>query len=161
MARIEILPARRDDVPVLARLSRRLVEHGLAPVWTDLRIEQRRHDESARVLVARRGQGLAGGAILRLEDDAARLELLLVTTDCQRQGVGRQLLMACEQATRQAGLTCLRLEVRATNVGGQAFYAALGYQLTSRREGYYDQREAALRFERDVSAAPEARVPRL
>jgi ribosomal protein S18 acetylase RimI-like enzyme len=152
MASISVLPARRGDAAHLSRLARRLVEAGLTPVWTEARIDQRRSADDGQVLIARRGQGVVGGAIVRYEDRAARLELLVVEADCQRLGIGQQLLSACEGAAREAGLTHMRLEVRGSNRIGQSFYRARGYHEQHRVTGYYDGREDALRYERDLSA---------
>jgi ribosomal protein S18 acetylase RimI-like enzyme len=46
----------------------------------------------------------------------------------------------------------MRLEVRGSNSIGQSFYRARGYREQHRVEGYYDGREDALCYERDLSA---------
>ncbi len=144
MALIDILPARRGDATALAHLSRRLVEAGLDPAWTETRIERARHDEDRRVWVARRGMGIVGGAVLELEDGAASLSLLVVDPQVQRTGVGGRLLQECEGSARLAGLGRVQLEVREHNIQALAFYRRHGYEVSHQRVGYYGPAESAV-----------------
>lgn len=63
--------------------------------------------------------------------EAARIRAFFVHPDCARQGLGRRLLVACEQAARAAGFR--RLEMGAT-LTGVPFYAAFGYTAGERIE---------------------------
>lgn len=56
--------------------------------------------------------------------DAAKIRAFFVHPDWARQGIGRQILEACEKAATEAGFT--RLEMGAT-LSGVAFYRAMGY----------------------------------
>ncbi len=144
----DILPARRADLGPLARLSRRLVEAGLAPAWTEERLERVLRSEEGQVLSLRRGHGVVGGAVLELEGSTAHLSLLVVDPQVQRQGLGRALLECCEQRAREAGCAQLRLEVREGNRQAIAFYRQCGYAQTHERAGYYGAKESALCFSR-------------
>ncbi len=151
MATPTIALARRHDAALLAAMSRRLVEAGLQPQWTESRIERARQHADHVVLTARLGGSLAGFAIMQYGDDAAHLNLLAVESIYQRQGIGRQLLHWLEETACTAGTFRIRLEVRANNTSGQAFYKALGYQQTDWVRGYYQDHEDALRLERDLA----------
>ena len=159
MTDVEIALARPNDAPRLASMSRRLVEAGLEACWTAGRIERHfRHADSV-VLVARAAGGVAGGAVMQYGDDAAHLNLLAVEPAWRRRGLGRRLLTWLEDTARGAGTFTIRLELRASNEAGRAFYAALGYRETGTVRGYYQGVEDAMRMARDlaVSAAPAAR----
>ena len=150
MALIDIQPARRGDATALALLSRRLVEAGLDPAWTDRRIEQARQNDDSRVFVARRGQGIVGGAILEFLGGAAHLSLLVVDPQVQRTGLGRRLMAECEHAARVAGCHRMELEVREGNRPALAFYQACGYRTSHQRDGYYGPTESAVCLTRDL-----------
>jgi len=159
MTDCQIALAHPNDAPRLAAMSRRLVEAGLEPCWTAGRIERHvRHADSV-VLVARAAGSIAGCAIMQFGDDAAHLNLLAVEPAWRRRGIGRRLLAWLEDTARVAGTFTIRLELRASNEAGRAFYAALGYREVGAVRGYYQGIEDALRMARDlaVSAAPAAR----
>jgi ribosomal protein S18 acetylase RimI-like enzyme len=151
MQTIVIGPARRAAAARLAAMSRRLVEAGLEPCWTAARIERNLRDADSVVLAARRAGTVAGLAIMQYGDTAAHLNLLAVEPQQQRQGIGRQLVGWLEDTARVAGTFAIRLEVRATNRGARAFYAALGYRETGCVRGYYQGVEDAIRLARDLA----------
>jgi ribosomal-protein-alanine N-acetyltransferase len=151
MATSTIALARRQDATLLAAMSRRLIETGLEHQWTESRIERARQHEDYVVLTARFGARLAGFAIMQYGDDAAHLNLLAVEPSYQRQGIGRQLMRWLEDTASTAGTFRIRLEVRASNQTGQAFYKAIGYQQSDWLRGYYQAHEDALRLERNLA----------
>ncbi len=156
MSAIHLAPARRDDAPRLAAMSRRLIERGLDPCWTAERIERQLRNQDSVVLTARASGHVAGFAIMQYGDDAAHLNLLAVELGHRRHGVGRQLVGWLEETARIAGTFAIRLEVRATNAGARAFYASLGYRETGWVRGYYQGVEDAVRFSRDLTLARSA-----
>lgn len=73
-----------------------------------------------------------------------------VHPDFRRQGIGEKLVNALIEALRQAGNTCLTLEVRASNAGAIALYTKLGFIQVGRRPNYYrDPKEDALILRKD------------
>ena len=150
MALIDLQLARRGDAAGIAGLSRRLVEAGLDPAWTDRRIEQVRQHSDSRVFVARRGQGIVGGAVLEFMGGAAHLSLLVVDPQVQRKGLGRRLMAECEHSARLAGCHRMDLEVREGNQPALAFYQACGYRISHHRDGYYGPTESAVCLTRDL-----------
>lgn len=63
--------------------------------------------------------------------DAARIRAFFVHPDWARRGIGRSILLACEEAARNAGFT--KFEPVAT-LAGEPLYAALGYSVVERYE---------------------------
>jgi GNAT superfamily N-acetyltransferase len=63
--------------------------------------------------------------------DAAHIRAYFVRPDWARQGIGRRIMGACEAAARAAGFT--RLDLGST-VQGEAFYRAMGYEVSERLE---------------------------
>ncbi|MBM3115376.1 ribosomal protein S18-alanine N-acetyltransferase [Jeongeupia naejangsanensis] len=79
--------------------------------------------------------------------DEAELQLIAVSPERQRQGLGRRLLESLLSELRRDGIARLLLEVRAGNHGAQALYAGCGGIIVGRRKGYYDHgREDALLY---------------
>lgn len=72
------------------------------------------------------GDRFAGrqSGLLDPKNDAAKIRAFFVAPDAARKGIGAALLLACENAARQAGFS--RTELMAT-LPGQPFYAAHGY----------------------------------
>ncbi|WP_028454010.1 GNAT family N-acetyltransferase [Chitinilyticum litopenaei] len=92
-------------------------------------------DPGKSVLVAERGGNLLGFAVVAFgqrcpDADAARAELetLYVQEHCHRQGLGRALLRAAENAARQLAASPLWLTVNSRNTRASAFYLAHGYR---------------------------------
>jgi ribosomal-protein-alanine N-acetyltransferase len=142
--------ARLADAPVIAELSRTLIETGLPWSWFPRRVAASLRDPETNVLVARAGERIAGFGIMRYGAEAAHLDLFAVDRAWQRQGLGRRLLEWLERPARVAGLARIVLEVRAENAGARAFYERLGYRPLALLPGYYQDREAALRMGRSL-----------
>ncbi len=79
--------------------------------------------------------GDTAGFLVSRDLGGAEIELLnlAVAPGFRRRGVGRALV--AELIRRSRG--DIFLEVRASNLGALAFYAALGFQPAGRRSGYY------------------------
>ena len=142
--------ARLADAPVIAELSRTLIETGLPWSWFPRRVAASLRDPETNVLVARAGERIAGFGIMRYGAEAAHLDLFAVDRAWQRQGLGRRLLEWLERPAWVAGLARIVLEVRAENAGARAFYERLGYRPLALLPGYYQDREAALRLGRSL-----------
>lgn len=63
--------------------------------------------------------------------DAARMRAFFVHPEWARRGIGRSIMIACEQAIEQAGFRAV--EIVAT-LAGEPLYAAFGYIVTERYE---------------------------
>lgn len=139
-----------SDARQIARLSRDLIEDGLAWSWRAERVAARIRSGRANVVVARSGAAVAGFGIMGYGDDEAHLDLFGVVPDFRRVGLGRRLLEWLEAPAIEGGIAAVNLEVRAGNWGAQAFYARLGYHEVGCVEGYYQGRETAVRMRKEL-----------
>src|SRR5690554_4560494 len=115
------------------RSFRRLIEH-----------------DTAEIMVAAAGREICGYLLVlyRKDSEAARLYSLGVAPGREGAGLGRKLLDAAEQTALRRGCFALRLEVREDNARAIHLYEENGYRRIGRREGYYEDGAAALRFEK-------------
>lgn len=165
--------AKRDEAPVLARMSRDYVEQGLNWRWRTPAILNMIRDPEAVVLCARcqrsgnNGSGLpsrpaagrhgtadgrwhgtviGGFGIMQYAMERAHLNLLAVHPSLRRHGLASDLLAWLEKTAAVAGIARVDLEVRARNTGGRAFYRARGYEEADFVPRYYSGVEAAIRM---------------
>jgi len=111
----------------------------------------------ARYVVARSGSMVVGFGGVWLMVDEAHVTTIGVHPAWRRQGVGRRLLVALIDLSEQLRASRVTLEVRAGNLGAQALYAELGFQVAGRRSSYYtDDGEDAL-----VMTTPSLRSPQM
>lgn len=139
-----------DSVPI-ALMSRRLIEAGLPSwSWTTRRVARHVQDPESVVLAARRGDELAGFAIMGFGDEAAHLNLLAVEPRFRRAGLGKRMVRWLEETALVAGTFEVNLEVRVGNQVARRFYRGLGYSEADLLPGYYDHIEDAIRMTRDL-----------
>ncbi len=77
--------------------------------------------------------------------DEAHITTVAVAELDRRKGIGQKLMVELLKKSKDAGMTCSTLEVRAGNDAAIKLYEKLGYQITARRKGYYpDNKEDAV-----------------
>lgn len=59
--------------------------------------------------------------------EQGRITALVVTPECERQGIGRRLLREVEMIARQAGAARIEVNSAASREGAHAFYHGCGY----------------------------------
>lgn len=138
------------DAPVIAEMSRRLIETGLGWSWTRQRVEHAIRNTETLVLTVVYGGEIISFGIMDFGDETAHLSLFAVRESFQRQGVGLRMFEWLKSSALTAGIALIRLELRTENLGAQAFYRALGFTETGRTIGYYRGRENALRMALDL-----------
>lgn len=143
--------ARDADAKTIANMSRQLIETGLNWRWTEQRVAASINDPEINVLVARLDNRLAGFGIMKYGERVAHLNLFAVAPDCQRAGIGRELLHWLERCASVAGILAISLEVRAANTGAQRFYECMGYRTLVQLPGYYQGIETAVRMGRRLT----------
>jgi len=153
---IRICLAKEADCEIIAKMSRRLIEHDLPWTWTESRVRFHLRDRECAVIVARSGRKVVGFGIMQFYDEHAHLNLLAVHPGYQKLGIGRMLVEWLEQSARTAGIFLVRLELRAANDRAMTFYQRLGYEKTGVSPQYYDGREDALRMTHDLSLVSAA-----
>src|SRR5262245_36453794 len=92
-------------------------------------------------------------------DEHAHLNLLAVRPRYQRAGMGRHLIRWLEESALVAGISTIRLELRASNRGARRFYERLGFAEVGRIPDYYAGVETAVRMARDIRRAPNGPLP--
>jgi [ribosomal protein S18]-alanine N-acetyltransferase len=143
--------ARASDACEIAEMSRDLIEQGLTWSWTPARVQHFISGSESSVVVARREQRIAAFAIMHFGDDVAHLNLLAVSPEHRRQGLGSQLMEWLTKTAIEAGVFRINLELRTHNEGARIFYARLGFDQLGIVQGYYQGREAALRMSRQLA----------
>jgi ribosomal protein S18 acetylase RimI-like enzyme len=145
--RIDIRPAREDDIEFIAGLVPSLLEFG-SPAWEQkeafvsgfgeaLARAVRDQDLRSSVLLAEGTDGTPLGFIsLKVTRDVAGVERghvadLAVAQSARRRGVGQRLMQAGEAWARERGFAALSLDVWATNEAALEFYRGLGYATES------------------------------
>jgi [ribosomal protein S18]-alanine N-acetyltransferase len=104
------------------------------------------------MLVAEDQGAIVGYAMAhrRRDSDVARLTSIAIIPRMAGRGIGRQLLASMEETARRHGAARLRLEVRADNIPAQKLYDRAGYRRFATVEGYYEDGEAAWRYEKTL-----------
>jgi ribosomal-protein-alanine acetyltransferase len=104
-----------------------------------------------RIWVAEQAGEVMGASATRTVAEEVEVLTLGVAPLWRRRGVGRSLMDAALSEAGQAGARQVFLEVRESNRGARAFYAALGFFESGRRRAYYrDPAEDALVLSRPV-----------
>jgi len=84
---------------------------------------------------------VAGFVLARYAGAEMEVLNLAVAEAARRTGAGRALVRAALAEGETRGATQAFLEVRESNSGALAFYAALGFSIVSRRKSYYQAPE--------------------
>ncbi|CAM5499463.1 hypothetical protein ATER59S_03639 [Aquamicrobium terrae] len=142
-----IRTARASDVDDLAAIEN--------AVFTGDRLSRRSfrkliERETAETLVAENGGRIGGYAIVlfRKGSGVARLYSIATAPEFSGRGIGRLLLEAAEDVAFGHGRMMLRLEVREDNERAIGIYEKAGYRRIGREPDYYEDGEAALRYEK-------------
>ena len=143
--------ARSSDAREIAEMSRDLIEQGLTWSWTPARVQHFISGPESSVVVARREQRIAAFAIMHFGNDVAHLNLLAVSPEHRRQGLGSQLMVWLTKTALEAGVFRINLELRMQNEAARHFYSRLGFDQLGVIQGYYQGREAALRMSRHLA----------
>ena len=155
---IVLRPARRDDAPILAAMSRDLIETGLGWHYRPERVARFVDDSETVTVVASDRRRTVAFAIAQVFDQHAHIVLLAVQPSHQQRGVGRQMIEWIVASALIAGVASVHVELRAGNRAAQALYKATGFIETLRLEGYYSGLETALRMMR-LLRDPGAQMP--
>ncbi|WP_127478112.1 ribosomal protein S18-alanine N-acetyltransferase [Sulfurivermis fontis] len=156
-----IRPATAEDIDALVeienrcfdtdRLSRRSFRHMITKAHAALLLDE--------------DGGAVRGYVLLLFNagtSLARMYSIAVDPQYRGRGIGRQLMLAAEQAALAQDCVTLRLEVRVDNASSIALYESMGYRRFGVYDDYYEDHMDALRYEKRLlpSLRPDmARVP--
>ena len=124
---LHIRIASPSDAVEIARMSRRLIEHGLPWSWQPERVARAIASSNTNVAVVREVNELVAFGIMEYWDNDAHLVLFAVRPERQRQGVGTSLLAWLEASAVVAGSERIRVEARRDNIAARSFYNEHGY----------------------------------
>lgn len=147
---ITIGPARMGDAPLIADMSRRLIEAGLPWSWTPKRVAGHMRQRENMVVIAKADGELVGFIMAHFGSEQVHLTLLGVAQEHQQRGIGRRLIEWVEASALVAGVFTVNLEVRASNYSARRFYGRLGYRELGYSPGYYSGIEDAIKLTRDL-----------
>ena len=83
------------------------------------------------------GGAIAGYTVVSVAAEEAHLLNLSIAGPFQRRGLGRELLSFAVKLARDYAARSMLLEVRLSNEGARALYAAAGFTEIGMRKGYY------------------------
>lgn len=132
------------------RISRRSFRHLLTRAHADTRV----YEDDGRLL----------GYVMLLfhtGTSLARMYSLAVQPDARGGGIGERLIRTAEEVALEEGCISLRLEVRRDNAAAIALYGRLGYRQFGMKPDYYEDRMAALRFEKRLEPQLKAELARV
>ena len=93
--------------------------------------------ERAMGLVALEGERVLGYVGMMCVLDEGQITNVAVHPDSRRRGIGRALMEALEEYSRQNGIIYLSLEVRESNHAARSLYAGCGWSECGLRKGFY------------------------
>jgi len=139
------------DALEIALLSKTEIEHGLGWRWTEEKVKGSIRDKATNVVVAREAGTLVGFGIMQYRNDNANLDLMAVKLEYRRRGVGTKIVKWLEEVAKTAGVFKVYVQARDQNEEAQIFYSSLGYYVLDKVAGYYQLKEDAFVFFRDLT----------
>ena len=100
--------------------------------------------------------------LLRARSSVARLYSIAVDARARGRGIARQLMQRAIEDSHERRRAVLRLETRSDNRAAQALFRGLGFTELDRKPRYYEDGQAAWRFQKPLwneGAANEAVLP--
>lgn len=132
---------RADHIPRVLEIENRT--NG-AP-WSERAFQNELTHSDRIFLVAISGGSIVGYGGVWLVIDEAHVTTLAVAEELRRQGIGGKLMIELLEKSKESGMVCSTLEVRAGNDPAIKLYEKLGYKQIARRKGYYpDNKEDAI-----------------
>lgn len=133
--RFRIIPMTAAHLPAVAALEKVCFP---ADPWSESVYRAALDNPAVAILLAEGKDGaLLGYAVLSTVLDEGNLDNIAVAPEARRNGIADALLSALTAFGREH-LTCLMLEVRASNAPAIALYEKHGFAAVGRRKNYYD-----------------------
>lgn len=143
---IHYVPMTHSHVAQIAQLEK-LCFHD---PWSENSIAAELENSLSLWLVALDGETVVGYVGSQSVMGWADMMNIAVHPQCRRQGVAQELVERLAAALKENDVTCLTLEVRASNEPAKALYGKLGFQQVGRRPNYYrNPKEDALILRRE------------
>ena len=130
---MEYLLMNESHVAAVAELEKRC----FSDPWSVNSISSELTNQLSLWVVAMDGERLVGYVGSQSVLGWADMMNIAVDPDYRRLGIGRRLVEELEARLKENKVTCLTLEVRASNEGAIALYDQLGFVSVGRRPNYY------------------------
>ena len=106
---------------------------GLTRPWNDPHadIALARRCDNSTVLVGRANSAVVATIMVGHDGHRGWVYYVAVDPNCQKRGFGRLIMAAAEDWLRREGIAKLQLLVRRENAQANAFYGALGFELST------------------------------
>jgi len=99
---------------------------------------------------------IAGFIIFHITGDISEIYNIAVEAAHARSGIGKQLMMAAIDASRQKQAKRVMLEVRKSNVAAINFYIGFNFRISGERKNYYSNpMEDAYVMEREIGSVSD------
>lgn len=145
---IEYISMNDSHVPQIAQLEERC----FADPWSEKSIASELDNRLSLWLVAVDGMRVVGYVGSQSVMGWADMMNIAVCPEYRRQGVAQQLVERLVAALKEIGVTCLTLEVRASNEPARTLYEKLGFIQVGIRPNYYrNPKEDALILRKEWS----------
>ena len=89
-------------------------------------------------LVWEKDEIVAGYCALRVLADEGEIQRIAVLPSWRRHGIGKSLMEAMIQTSREKGAVQMSLEVRESNIGARKLYEKYGFMQEAVRRNYYE-----------------------
>ena len=142
--KISIENAEEMDARWIAELSRDYIEFGMGWNWTANRVLKSIYSPSSLVVKASIRAGAVGFGIMSYRREKANLNLLAVSEDFRRRGVGKKIVSHLEKQGVDWLIENFYVQMREDNIQAQKFYESLGYEMIDRNARYYKRKLPAL-----------------
>jgi ribosomal-protein-alanine N-acetyltransferase len=138
-ARVEIRELAESDMDTVIGLVELLEEGAHWPRQTFVEMLSGEFLSRRIALVAQESHlgEVVGFAVASSIPPEAELENIAVAPECQRRGIGRQLLSGLVEELKRSGIETVHLEVRASNLAAVGLYKSFGFKATGLRTRYY------------------------
>ena len=130
---IEYVPMELRHVPQIAELEKEC----FSGPWSETSIASELQNPLSLWLVAIDGSQVAGYIGSQTVMDEADMMNLAVKPEYRRMGVAENLICQLISRLKENNVTCLTLEVRASNAPAISLYTKLNFVEAGRRPGYY------------------------
>lgn len=125
------------DVAPVAALVRQAFDPAFGEAWNEAQLRDSLAFPGTWLDLGHVGDRLVLFALSRQLLDEVGLLLCACSRDCQRQGLGRQMMAHVKAQARLRQAQRLFLEVRANNHAAQRLYQGAGFVKIGQRKGYY------------------------
>ena len=113
--------------------------------WSSRSFEKEIGHETSEFLVAVKGREVVGYAGAWIVVDECHVTTIAVAPEYRRQGLGIQMMDEILARSKERGVLCAVLEVRADNEAAIKMYEKLGFTISGKRKAYYpDNKEDAV-----------------